>query len=361
MDFINHRHSICIESGTGTKVVDPAGKEYIDLTGGFGENCLGFSDAKILKAIKEQSKLITPLSSKHYINSYGAAVQKLLSNGFKKAAITNGASEANASALRLIDKITIKNRKKRHVIVVSDNFPIIDSLDSNLLFEKGPANFPALKRMLKGNVAALIVEPICGLTLTPADYAFMINAYALCKSMDIIFMCDETGFGIGRSGTHFAYQEFGIQPDIVTVSNGLGGGLNLGAVLVRGALSEFLNGVDTSGNTLALAACNAVLNSLDEKMLKDITEKSEHLLGRLYKLKKHNFISDVRGKGLAAAIVLSDKVSAINIVNQMEKAGFLIDYMGDNLIKLTPPFCISISEIDEACDALEGIFAEINI
>lgn len=179
-----------------------------------------------------------------------------------------------------------------------------------------------------------------------------------------LIIYDETGIGLGRTGTKFAFENYGIQPDIVMLSRGLGGGISISAVLARGELVDALQPSDRISSfrisSVAAAAALAVLEVLDGE-LEGIKYNGEYLISKLSKLSKHNFVSDIRGIGLLAGVELTPNLPAARIVGQLENEGFLIDETANNTLRITPPFTITVDEIDRMCDALAAIFAKTNI
>lgn len=369
------RRNICIASGKDCKVLDNGGKTYTDLTAGQGENCLGYADSRLVSAVSAQAEALISSPNKYYNNLNGVILNALIAGtGFNRAALTNSGVEANLLMLSLINNYVNEKAPSRRRVIVAARGKIPAgaaltkyALNVNFAFQRIELNdFAALKAALGEDAAALIFEPVSDSYMAGAEYDYLVNAYALCKSTDTLLVCDETLSGPGRTGLRYAYETYGIEPDILTLGRGLGGGIRAGALLARGTIAECFcrqgNGLDEGGNSLmACSAVKTVLDSLDSAGLREIADKGAYLYSQLCRLTKYNFVLDVRGKGLYAAIELTGRISAARIAGQMEKAGFLVDVSETNIIKITPPFIITKAEIDEACDALAAVFAGINV
>jgi acetylornithine/succinyldiaminopimelate/putrescine aminotransferase len=361
--------NICFLRGEKNTVFDSSDRAYIDMAGG-EENCLGYGCPALSEAIKLQAEQIISIPVGYYSKNYGNVMKKLIEGtGFSKACLTASDLEANVLALSIASGYMKENFKRRNRVVVASDTPLEESVFATMegsmkVISVEYNNYSALKKTLSESTAILILQPVVG-SAKFSDYDYMVNAYALCKSLGILVVCDETKVGIGRLGSKFAFSSYGIQPDILTVSTGLGGGLPVGAVLSRGSITDVFQVKPSffrqENNVLTTTAVGVVLDTLTDEAFKAIVEKGDYLMSKLLKLKKYNFVLDVRGKGLLAAIELSSRIMAVKIVGQMEKLGFLLSAKAGNVIKFSPPFSITHREIDEAAAALSGIFAETNI
>ena len=178
-------------------------------------------------------------------------------------------------------------------------------------------------------------------------------------------MLDEIQTGMGRTGKMFAFEHFGIQPDIITVAKGLGGGVPIGAVLARGNVAKAFNigdhGSTLSGNQLACVAATTVVNELRNGLL-DRTEKiSEYLKNKLSFFYKYKFVEEISGLGLLMGIKLSDKINGNYLVSSLMNKGILVNITKKNVIKLTPPLTITEAEIDKLIEELDIIFQNTNL
>ncbi|MCL2675327.1 MAG: aminotransferase class III-fold pyridoxal phosphate-dependent enzyme [Firmicutes bacterium] len=408
------RQNLCFVRGAGAKLFDSSDKCYLDMIGG-SESCLGYGDTKLTAAVTAQAQKLASPPHEYYSEGHGALLGKLLNNtGFTKAALTGGAPEANLAALALIrgylkekgdtrQKLVIASLREQETAggtigvsggaIASGITTTTTTATTNTTTAASTSggfrrayvrlnDFAALKKALTPSAAAFIIQPIFsdgGVAI--ADYDYLVNAYALCKSLNVMFFCDETRIGAGITGKKFAFEHYGIQPDVVTLSRGLGGGLPIGAALTRDAIAAAAGrgvldidgfgfggasgaGPSSAGggvSALSLAAASIVLDRLDDGLLQKIENMGEYLLSRLYKLTKYNFVLNVRGRGLLAAVELSGRIPAARVANQMEKAGYLISATDGNVLRISPPYIITKSEIDEATTVLSELFASTNI
>ena len=178
-------------------------------------------------------------------------------------------------------------------------------------------------------------------------------------------MLDEIQTGMGRTGKMFAFEHHGLQPDIVTVAKGLGGGLPISAVLARGDVAGAFavgdHGSTLSGNQLACAAATVVVDKLKNGLIDEVAEKGEYLAGKLAYFRKYKFVKDVKGLGLLQSVELGDGLNGNYIAAQLMQAGILVNVTKYNVIRLLPPYTIEKSEIDDFCAKLDEIFAKTNI
>ncbi|MDE6398850.1 MAG: aspartate aminotransferase family protein [Clostridiales bacterium] len=379
-----NRQTLCFTHGKGSKLYDTAGNEYIDMGGGIAVNCLGHDHPALTAAICEQAHKLIHVSNLYYNEPQAVLCENLL-NGtiFDRMFLCNSGAEANEGAIKLIRKYFYNKGEARAKIVTARNsfhgrtLATVTATGQEKYsrpfaplpagFAHVPYNdFAALKDEADDNTAAIILEMIQGESgVLPADYDYIVNAYALAKSRGILFAVDEVQTGMGRTGKMFAFEHYGIQPDIVTLAKGLGGGVPIGAVLARGDIATAFapgdHGTTFGGNPLACAAANVVTNLLKNGLLEEVAQKGEYLLGRLSKLKKFNFVRDVRGKGLLLGIQLGDKVKNTEIVGKMAASGVLLITAGNNTLRLAPAYTVTKEEMDEACDKLMDLFARTNV
>ena len=191
------------------------------------------------------------------------------------------------------------------------------------------------------------------------------GAYALCRSKDALFILDEIQTGMGRTGKMFAFEHHGLQPDIVTVAKGLGGGLPISAVLARGDVANAFaigdHGSTLSGNQLACAAASVVVDKLKNGLLEEIAQKGEYFSGKLAYFNKYKFVSGIKGLGLLQSVELGSALNGNYVAAQLLNAGVLVNCTKQNVIRLLPPYTIEKSEIDEFCEKLDDIFRNTNL
>lgn len=379
-----HRQNVCFTHGKGSKLYDTSGNEYIDMGAGIAVNCLGHDNPALVKAITEQAHKLIHVSNLYYNEPQAELCEKLLADTiFERMFLCNSGAEANEGAIKLVRKHFYRKGEKRTKIVTADQSfhgrtlatvtatgqakysrpyaPLPDG------FVHVPYNdFAALKAQADDGCAAIMLEVIQGESgVRPADYDYIVNAYALAKSRGILFIVDEVQTGMGRTGKLFAFEHYGIQPDIITLAKGLGGGVPIGAILARGEVATAFapgdHGTTFGGNPLACAAAIAVVDALKSGLLEEVAQKGDYLLGRLNKLKKFNFVADVRGKGLLIGVQLTDKVKNTEVVGKMTANGVLLLTAGNNTVRVAPAYTVSKEEMDVACDKWMDLFAHTNV
>ncbi|MDD3994328.1 MAG: aminotransferase class III-fold pyridoxal phosphate-dependent enzyme, partial [Dehalococcoidales bacterium] len=225
-------------------------------------------------------------------------------------------------------------------------------------------NIEALKAATNERTCAVMMEPIqgeSGVHLTDDDY--LKNVREWCDQKGILLILDEIQTGAGRTGTLFAYQQYGIEPDIMTLAKGLAGGFPIGAILCKDKASVFAAGEHGStfgGNPLACATGYAVFKTIvDNDIPLNAKVTGKYLTKRLNEMKqKYNFISDVRGRGLLQAIEFSDK-NALSVVMGCLEKGLLVNKIGDSIIRFMPPLVIGRDEVDKAIDILDAVLTDI--
>lgn len=378
------RQNVCFVRGDKNKLYDTTGKEYTDFVSGIGVNCLGYNNPDLVKAISEQAGKLIHSSNLYYNEEQAVLCEKLLDGTiFTKMFLANSGAEANECAFKLVRKYYNMRGLNRPVIVTANgsfhgrtlatltatgqesHYKIYAPLAPG--FRHVPyGDFNALKDALTDDVGAIMLEVIQSRSaIRPADYDYLVNAYALCRSRGVLFMLDEIQTGMGRTGKMFAFEHHGLQPDIVTVAKGLGGGLPISAVLARGDVANAFaigdHGSTLSGNQLACAAATVVVDKLKNGLIEEVAEKGEYLAGKLAYFRKYKFVKDVKGLGLLQSVELGDGLNGNYIAAQLMQTGILVNITKYNVIRLLPPYTIEKSEIDELCDKLDEIFANTNL
>lgn len=379
-----NRQNICFERGEGSKLYDTVGKEYVDFVGGIAVNALGYNDPELVSAISEQCKKLIHVSNLYYNETQARMIDKLLSLGiFEKAFLCNSGAEANEGAIKLVRKYFYDKGEQRSTIIT-----MLDSFHGRTLatltatgqekYSKPYAPLPvgfkyvpfndleALKAAITPDVGAVMIECIQGESgVNVATYDYLVNTYALLKSKGILLIIDEVQTGMGRTGKMYGFEHYGIQPDIITLAKALGGGVPIGAVLAHGDVANAFkpgdHGSTFGGNPLACAAAEVVIDKLKNGLIDTACDIGDYMLSRLSKLKKYNFVLDVRGKGLLLGLQLSPKLSGAVVVSKMLSAGFILNCAGHNTLRFAPPYIITRQEIDDMVDALNKIFSETNI
>ncbi|MBM7645699.1 acetylornithine aminotransferase [Scopulibacillus daqui] len=364
---------IAIEKGEGNYLYDTEGKAYLDLFTGLAVNVVGHSHPKIVRALKEQGERFLHISNV-YLNPPAIRLAKRLSDLTigGKVFFTNSGAEASEAAVKFIHKYQQKKAPDREGIVVLkkgfhgrtlgalkltrqpgvyQDFP----LPPYKIIEIEPGNFEELEEAIKQKPLAVLMEPVLGSAgIYPLPEDYLQKAEELCKTNHVLLCMDEIQTGIGRTGTLFAYEQAGIEPDLILFAKGVGGGLPLGGIISKPDLSDLFapgdHGTTFAPSPLSSALGNTVLDILLEDGLLDRSRQvSSCLWGQLTDLKAscNHLIEDIRGKGFMTGIVLKGnpenaKTLRTNLLND----GILIDVTQKTIIRLLPPLTLTNTDVD---------------
>ena len=384
------RYNKIFEKGKGTYIYDNEGNEYLDFVSGISVNCLGHASPVITKALMEQSQKLVHISNLYYSQPQLDLANKLTENSeMESVFFTNSGTEAIELALKIArkygnnlsyDENGNKIADKTEIIYMKNSFhgrstgalavtgqPKYQKPFEPLMKNVTECNFNDVKD-LKANVSektvAIILEPIQGESgLESATPEFMEAIKELSKKYNALVIFDEIQCGMGRTGKLFAYENFNLVPDIVTIAKSLGGGVPIGACLTKGKANDVLvpgdHGSTYGGNPLVCAVANAVLHELiDNKLIeKNVVEKGQYSVEKLEKLKeKFDFIEEIRGKGLLLGIKFDEKkVLSKDVVLKALENGLLLVGAGNNVVRFFPPFNVTDGEIDKAVSILEKV------
>jgi len=379
------RSPITLVKGDGCRVWDENGKEYIDFVGGIAVCALGHSSPVVSKALCEQSKKLVHVSNLFYTQPQTELAQVLVENSFAdRVFFSNSGAEANEAAIKLARRYSKeKFGPKKHVIITMDNSfhgrtiatlsatgqkKIKTGFDPILKgFKYVPFNdLNKLKSVIDGSVCAVMLEPIQGeggVVLPDADYLEGVSK--ICGEHDILLIVDEVQVGMGRTGRLFAYQHFGITPDIMTLAKALGNGLPIGAMLAKEALKDAFgpgsHATTFGGTPLITAGALAVIESLlNDGWIENAREMGDYFKSRLVNLQqKYSIIKDVRGLGLILGLILERDGN--DIVNVCMEKGFLINCIQETVLRFVPPLIIGKVEIDLLINCLDEILKESRI
>ena len=372
------RFQTALVSGKGAVAKDVDGKEYVDFTSGIGVNCLGYCDDGWVKAVSEQAATLQHISNLYYSPLQTEVSKKLCAlTGFDKVFLCNSGAEANECAIKIARKYSFdkygKGRQKIITLVNSFHGRTVTTLAAtgqdvfhNFFFpftegfEYAEANnIDSVKKCIDNEVCAVFIELIQGEGgVMPLDKEFVNEIEKICKEEDILLMIDEVQTGISRTGAFYCYQNYGIQPDVITSAKGLAGGLPMGACLCVEKLADVLgagtHGTTFGGNPIACAGAKEVLSRVTtEDFLKEVNAKGEYIRE---KLKTMANVSEVRGMGMMIGIV-TEKDNAKEIAKKCVENGLLI-LTAKNLLRLLPPLNITYEEIDRGLNILKKVMEE---
>ncbi len=375
------RFDICIVKGEGAKVWDDKGKEYIDLTSGIGVSSLGYNNPKITNAISEQSKKVMHMSNLFYNENDEKLAEKICkATGMKNVFFANSGAEANEGAIKLARKYSSNkySAERCEIITLNNSFHgrTIATLKATgqEKFHKDFSPFPDgfkyanaddiedVKSKINDKTCAIMIEIIQGEGgVVPLSKAFVSDIAKICEEKDILLIIDEVQTGIGRCGAFCAFMSYGIKPDIFTLAKGLGGGIPIGAVVAGEKCEKTFvysdHGSTFGGNPLCTAVGNAVVDTMDDAFLSEITKKGEYLKAKLSEM-NIPFVTDVRGMGLMIGIGIDNSKLNSDLANKIIEKGVLILTAGNNALRMLPPLIIGYDEIGTAVKIIKETLME---
>lgn len=370
---------IVMDYGIGNYVYDTDGKKYLDFVAGIATNALGYSYEPLKEAIKDQVDRLTHCSNLYYNEPSVRAAELLVQlSGLDKVFFCNSGAEANEAALKLAKRYvnTYVDNQKTKIVSMKNSFHgrsiATVSATGQPKYHEGFAplyegvsytpfnDLQSLEAALTDEVALLMIEPIQGEGgIVPAEKAFLQKARALCDEKEIVLIFDEVQCGVGRTGKAFAYMQYDVKPDILSLAKGLGAGFVIGAIVANEKVAQgFVPGAHAStfgGNPIATTAASVVLEAMAEgSLLLHVDEMSMHLKKGLESLQqKYSCILDVRGMGLMMAIELDQP--AAPYVQAALSEGLLLINAGSHVIRFVPPLTIEAEEIDHMLLILDSI------
>jgi len=375
--------SIIPVRGEGSRVWDQDGREFIDLQGGIAVNCLGHAHPGLVGALQEQSQKVWHLSNV-MTNEPALRLAKTLCDltFAERIFFANSGGEANEAAFKLARRYSWEHTgPEKHEIISFKNafhgrtlFTVAVGGQPKYLegFEPAPggihhADFNDLesvrKLISKEKTCAVVVEPIQGESgVVPADPEFLKGLRKLCDDNGALLIFDEVQSGVGRTGYLYAYEMYGVVPDILTSAKGLGGGFPVSAMLttakVAASLEVGTHGSTYGGNALACAVAQKVMDTVSQpEILKGVKARSEHLRKGMMDIgERYGIFSEVRGAGLLLGCVLTDKWQgkAKDFLNAGLDEGVMVLIAGANVIRLAPSLIIPDTDIDEALERFEA-------
>ncbi|MDO4264875.1 MAG: aspartate aminotransferase family protein [Eubacteriales bacterium] len=373
------RYPVALEKGAGATLFDTDGKSYIDLNAGIGVNCLGHANPALVAAITEQAGKLLQASNLYYTEPMVKAAQKLVNaSGMKKVFFANSGAEANEGMLKLARKYAFQKSggTRYKVLTLKGSFHgrTLAALKATgqERFHKYFGPFPDgfsyiepndiedLKAHADENVCAVVMEMVQGESgVCPLDKTYVKEAEAYCKAHDILFLVDEVQTGVGRCGSFFAYEQYGVAPDLVSTAKGLGGGVPMGAVLSAEKCADVFepgdHGTTFGGNALAAAAAGVVVDTVgNDAFLSEVREKGAYFMEGIRKIGSAH-VKEVRGLGLMIGIEM-DMTELKPYIEALTEKGVLAITAGKNVIRLLPPLVISYEEINTALAAMKEVF-----
>jgi acetylornithine/N-succinyldiaminopimelate aminotransferase len=375
------RMPLTVVRGEGSRVWDESGKEYLDFTSGWAVNALGHCHPAVVGALCEQARTLIQTSNQFYTIPQIKLAELLVENSsLDRAFFCNSGAEAVEGSVKLARRYgklhlggafrvitTFNSFHGRTLSMVAATGQAVHQ-EPYVPLPEGFVNVPyndvgAVMKATGPDTCAVMLEPIQGeggVNIPADDYLKKVRAW--CDEKGILLILDEVQTGIGRIGALFGHQVYGVEPDIMALAKGLGGGVALGAFLAKEKASVFAPGEHGStfgGNPLACAAGYAALKFIIEHdVAGNARETGAYLMAELDKLKaKFDYIVDVRGRGLLVAVQMNRDLSDA-IVRACLQRGLLLNMVKPDLIRLIPALNITKSDVDEAMGILEPVMAE---
>lgn len=379
-----NRFPIVFEKGNGVNLYDVNGKEYLDFAAGIAVFAFGYGNKEYNDALKEQIDKIIHTSNLYYnVPAIEAAKKIVDATGLDRVFFTNSGTESIEGAIKLARKYYYvnKNANDSEIIAMENSFhgrslgalavtgqPKYQEAFKPLMSGVKYAKFNDLnsvKELVNSKTCAIIMETVQGEGgLYPADKEFIQGVRKICDDNDIVLILDEIQCGMGRTGTMFAYEQYGVKPDIVTLAKALGCGVPVGAFAANEKVASAMvpgdHGTTYGGNPLACAAVSKVFDMFKSyNLLENVKEVSAYLIEKLNGLKdKYDFIKEIRGLGLMQGMELSKPVG--DIIIKAQKKGLVIISAGACVLRFVPPLVINKADVDKMITILDECFAECN-
>jgi acetylornithine/N-succinyldiaminopimelate aminotransferase len=378
------RQPVTFVRGQGARLWDAEGREYLDFLAGIAVCSVGHCHPRLVQAIADQAATLMHVSNLFLTEPQARLARRLIElSDFERVFFCNSGAEANEAAIKIARKRAKAAGGKTKVNIVT----ALNSFHGRTLatitatgqpkyqkgFEPLPGGFSyvpfndvdALRAAVNADTAAILLEPILGEAgVHPATREYLQAARDLADRHDALLIFDEVQTGMGRTGRMWAYQHFGVVPDVMTLAKGLGGGFPIGACLARGQAAETFvpgdHGSTFAGNPLAATAALAVLDIIaDEELQANARRVGLHLAERLDGLRRRypHTVEGVRGVGLMRALALKRPVARQILANCL-RSGLIVNAVGDDTIRLLPPLVITEGDVDRAVEVLEGAITD---
>ena len=374
------RFPVTFERGEGCVLYDTNGKEYLDALAGIAVNNIGHCHPRWVQAVQGQANRLVHVSNLYYTEPQARLAKRLTEvSGMDRVFFCNSGAEANEGAIKLARKIGHAKGRKGHIISFQQSFHGRTVATIALGQEKYYSQFrpipdeprqvdlndlDAVKKLVDQDTVGIIVEPIQGEGgIHPSHGEFLKGLRQLCDEHELTLIFDEVQSGMGRTGYWYAWQYYGVQPDILTSAKGLGGGFPIGAVLAREATAQHLqpgdHGTTYGGNPLGCAASLAVLDVIEEEGLLDAaTRMGAYLREQLEELQMRypDDIKDVRGVGLMLGAEMA--YPSKPLVGRMMHHGVLTSATANTVVRMVPPLIITRHQIDHLVTVFEKAIQE---
>jgi acetylornithine/N-succinyldiaminopimelate aminotransferase len=382
--FITKRPDVIMIEGRGSWLTDNNGKRYLDFLQGWAVNCLGHSNPGMIEALNAQAKkLINPSPAFYNEPMIGLSNLLIAYSCFNKVFFANSGAEANEGAIKLARKWGQLNKSGAFEIITFDHSFHGRTLATmsasgkpgwDTMFAPQVAGFPkadlndldSVKKLVNDKTVAVMIEPVQGEGgVIPASAEFMSELRKYTKENNILLIVDEVQAGCGRTGTLFAYQHYGIDPDIMTLGKGIGGGVPLAALLATDAVACFVpgdQGGTYNGNPLMTAVGMSVIEQLlAPGFLDDVKRKGELLKSELLAISGEFGLEGERGEGLLRALMLGKDLGGklVDLARERNPEGLLINSPRPNLLRFMPALNVSDDEIRQMATMLRELLKQV--
>mgnify|MGYP001025580435 FL=1 len=363
------RNQVAIDHGQGAVLWDTEGKQYIDFTSGIGVCSLGYANEAWAKAIYDQAMKVGHISNLFYTEPYARLASRLApAAGMAAAFFGNSGAEANEGMIKVARKYSYEKygEGRATIITLKNSFHgrTITTLKAtgqdhfHEFFFPFTEGFRYAEANSMDSLMAAAGDDVCGVMMeliqgeggvNPLDQDYVRAVAKLCAERDWLLLADEVQTGVGRTGSMFAFQQFGVQPDVVTFAKGIAGGLPFGGFMVnekcRGVLRAGDHGSTFGGNPMAAAAANVVLDTLTPDFLEDVKRKGQYLRDGIAALGSP-YVSGIRGMGLMVGVGIQGMTHK-ELKDKLMAEGLLCLTAGADTLRLLPPLVISREEIDQ--------------
>ncbi len=380
MNTFGMRTPVCFTEGSGITLTDTEGKKYKDFFAGIAVNCLGYAYPRMVRELQEQIAKLTHVSNVFYTENQARLAELLVKNSCgDKVFFANTGAEANEGAIKLAKKYFVEKNQpeKREFITLRNSFhgrtlatvaatgqekyqkpyrPLIEKfihVDAN--------DIDGLHSAMNENTAALMIELIQGEGgVIPLNKEYVDAAAKLCRENNTLLIIDEVQTGIGRTGKMFAYEWYGIEPDIVTMAKGLGGGIPIGAFVAKAEVAAAFkpgdHGTTFGGNPLSARAGLVVVDELlNNGVLENAAKVGEYFMAELKKLVGVcTKIKEGRGKSLIIGVALNGDISK-EITAALRDKGFIVGTAGASVLRIVPPLILTEADADDFTAALKEV------
>ncbi|MEJ2696707.1 MAG: acetylornithine transaminase [Candidatus Sulfobium sp.] len=381
-----NRFPVVLRKGRGMKVWSSDGTEYLDFMGGVAVNCLGHCHPKVVIALQKQAQRLIHVSNYFHIEPQIRLARILVENSFAdKAFFCNSGAEANEAAIKLARRYYMEHvgQNRFEIITAMNSFhgrtlaALAATGQEKLKQGFGPAvpgfrhvefnSIPSLEKTITPQTCAVMLEPVQGEGgIVMPDPGYLREVRSLCDRHGILLMLDEVQTGMGRTGSLFAYEQFGVTPDIMTLAKGLGGGVPIGAMLATGkvaaAFQPATHGSTFGGNPLVCAAAVAAVEVIleDGFVLDQCRRMGAYLVKRLRDLQEEfpSRVAEIRGMGLLVGMELIR--DGAPVVKACMENGILINCTAGNVLRFMPPLIVTEKEIDHLTDVLGQVFDRLS-